>query len=563
VAQLFRAASRTFLQPLLLPAAALGLVGAVALAVLHAQPPARDLPSLPSQLDTIRGRVVAADTREAVRKARVDLVAPSDQRLDSAYADADGRFTFAGVPPGRYALSAWKSGYVATAFGARTPWEPPVLIAIGPGQSIDGVELQIAKGAAISGRVVDELGEPLSDMQVTVGRSVPIDGRLRFLGVSQATTTDDRGEYRVGGLAPGTFVVNVFGWTGPAAGAAAPDNTPRPHSTFYPQAAFLAQARPIVLRGGEEASSIDVAFTADSTAMPTVSGRVVDPRGIPAQARLVLASDGAGIGSGTRQINTFVQPGGEFAMHVDPGEYILLAQANDLVAVAQVTVERTDITGIELVLAKGARVSGRVLFEGTSPRPPEGFIVAARGRDQRLPIDPSQTGGQPARVRADGSFVMSSVIGACELRVMPEGRGWRPKSITAAGRNLLDVPLEFKGGEELRDVLIVMTDRTAELIGTIAGTAQSVPATELSVLVFAEDPRQVPRRAHWVRPDQTGRFVVSNLSPGSYLVALASDVDDALWQTAAYLDRFRPNAQRVAIADGETKSVTLEWTPPR
>jgi hypothetical protein len=66
-----------------------------------------------------------------------------------------------------------------------------------------------------------------------------------------------------------------------------------------------------------------------------------------------------------------------------------------------------------------------------------------------------------------------------------------------------------------------------------------------------------------VRPDQTGRFVVPNLSPGSYLVALASDVDDALWQTAAYLDRFRPNAQRVAIADGETKSVTLEWTPPR
>src|SRR5437667_1665874 len=140
----------------------------------RAQVPARDTPTTPLPTGAIRGRVLAADNGEPIRKARVDLVGGTGDRQDPVYADNEGRFLFAAVPPGRYALSAWKSGYVMTTFGARRPWEPAAMIAVDPGQTVEGINLVIGRGASISGRVLDDVGEPLADMQVTVGRAVPV-----------------------------------------------------------------------------------------------------------------------------------------------------------------------------------------------------------------------------------------------------------------------------------------------------------------------------------------------------------------------------------------------------
>ena len=46
----------------------------------------------------------------------------------------------------------------------------------------------------------------------------------------------------------------------------------------------------------------------------------------------------------------------------------LTAQADDQIAKTRVTVDRSDV-GVDLVLTPGARVAGRVIFEGTSRRP--------------------------------------------------------------------------------------------------------------------------------------------------------------------------------------------------
>ena len=88
-----------------------------------------------------------------------------------------------------------------------------------------------------------------------------------------------------------------------------------------------------------------------------------------------------------------------------------------------------------------------------------------------------------------------------------------------------------------------------------------MPAS-LSVLVFPNNPLQA-HRTRWLRPDQLGRFIVTDLSPGDYLVAATADVDDLQWQNAAYLNRFRSAATRVAIGDGETKSITVEYADPQ
>ena len=76
----------------------------------RAQVPARDAQA-PPLTGVIRGRAcIAADTREPIRKARVDLIATIGDRRDPRYADNDGRFQFASVRRGPLTLSAWKSG---------------------------------------------------------------------------------------------------------------------------------------------------------------------------------------------------------------------------------------------------------------------------------------------------------------------------------------------------------------------------------------------------------------------------------------------------------------------
>jgi Carboxypeptidase regulatory-like domain len=504
--------------------------------------------------------VVAADTREPIRKARVDLIATIGDRRDPVYADNDGRFQFAGVAPGRYTLSAWKSGYAIATYGARSFWEPAAVITLDAGHSADGFEIALAKGAAISGRVVDDAGEPLSDMQVSVGRAAPVNGRVVFQAFGLPRGTDDRGEYRIGGLPPGNYVVSVFGRAAPAVASAGGDTFARMRGTFYPQTPFVTQARPVTVRSGEDIGSIDVTFTAESLVAPVISGRVVDPRGGAVQAMVMAASTGEGVADAVRGQVAAVQESGEFSMRVVPGEYTLTAQTDDQIARTRVTVDRSDV-GVDLVLTPGARVAGRVIFDGSSRRP-DGLEVVAVPPEQVGGPEPPRINYQPARIRPDGSFRLTRLLGTLELRVVPDTRGWRPKSITAAGRSLLDVPVDFTGGEDLRDVVIVMTDRTAAVTGSVSSGSQTPLPASLSVLVFPDNALQA-RRARWLRPDQLGRFVVTDLSPGDYLVAAAADVDDLQWQNAAYLNRFRSAATRVVIGDGETKSITVEYAGPQ
>jgi hypothetical protein len=184
----------------------------------HPQPPARDRPPSPAAANTasVRGRVVAADTREPLRNARVSLAGSS--RVPPVFTDDDGRFAFTDLSPGRYAISARKSGY-----------------------------------AAVSGALA---------------------------GMTKTTAaTDDLGEYRVGGLHAGTYVVAV----------SRPQSGPNDPRVYYPGVAARAQAVPITVQAGEERPSTD--FTTVALGHPTrLTIRFTDRNGEPASAIAMLVN---------------------------------------------------------------------------------------------------------------------------------------------------------------------------------------------------------------------------------------------------------------------------------
>jgi hypothetical protein len=334
----------------------------------------------------------------------------------------------------------------------------------------------------------------------------------------------------------------------------------RPRTVFHPAAPLLMQARPIALKNGEDAGAVDITFRSDVPAVRII-GRIVDPLGRAGYFSLGIASDGSGIRDASMTMTTSVTPDGEFSMVVAPGEYTLIAQNETGVAMQHVTVGESDVSGIQLTLVKGARITGRIVFEGVGPRSARAVVEASSSEPWEGVAMMGAAVGSSLSVptKPDGTFTLTGLVGRRELTVNTRSiPGWRVKSITAGGRDLLNLPLDFAGGEDLRDVIIVLTQQTSELTGTVTD-ANGHPVSSVSVLVFADDRRRLPGRARWVRPDSLGQFVVEGLPAGDYLVALAEDVDDLQWSTAVFLDRFRAQATRVMLTDRGSPAIALRW----
>src|SRR5687767_11295817 len=81
----------------------------------------------------IRGRVVAMQTGQALRRAQVMLGGPIGRR---AVTDAAGRFEFAGLPAGSFFVNVQKPGYVSLQYGQRRPQEPGTAVVVADGQTV-------------------------------------------------------------------------------------------------------------------------------------------------------------------------------------------------------------------------------------------------------------------------------------------------------------------------------------------------------------------------------------------------------------------------------------------
>jgi len=288
------------------------------------------------QAGRVSGRVTLLGAGSPVSGARISLfpagrpsgpIGPPPQ----AISDQDGRFVFDQVSPGNYFLDAQKSGFA--------PNDPAIrreMITVAAGRSTD-VMLQLQRGAAITGKVTDPKGEPLTDARVVVLRRMPMPaggGRglppmPRLMPVpSPGAQTNDLGEFRVFGLAPGEYFVAVT----PRSVAMFPAAAPRPPSdrktarttfatTYYPGTSDQAAAQPIAVAAGAEVGNI--LLTMQPVPAFRVSGMVVDEDGNPfAGAMVMLTGDPRGGGLMGPVGNSTTQPDGRFEIDdVPAGSY--------------------------------------------------------------------------------------------------------------------------------------------------------------------------------------------------------------------------------------------------
>jgi hypothetical protein len=163
----------------------------------------------PPPTGLLMGVVVDPLDGQAVANAQVMLGgASSTVRTTNVLTDADGRFVFMDLPRGTYTITAAKPGYAEGALGRRRPLGLPQPLALAEAERIGDLKIPIWKHAAITGRIVDEAGEPMVGIAVRVLQRTIVAGK-RKLTPGATARTDDRGVYRIGSLTPGDYVVAV------------------------------------------------------------------------------------------------------------------------------------------------------------------------------------------------------------------------------------------------------------------------------------------------------------------------------------------------------------------
>ena len=146
---------------------------------------------------SIRGRVVAAENDRALPRAR--LVVTADGRaVDAVFTDDRGRFSIS-IPAGsNVALSVTKAGYAVEQVAVPSTTTPGELA------------IRLSRSVAISGRVTDPSGEGAVDVRVIAQRQDLVEEGRGPSASRFETTTDDLGDYRLGGLPAGNRSADVL-----------------------------------------------------------------------------------------------------------------------------------------------------------------------------------------------------------------------------------------------------------------------------------------------------------------------------------------------------------------
>jgi hypothetical protein len=277
-----------------------------------AQQPAPPAP--PQGQGAISGTVVDGSSGEPVAGALVYLTGPEARALPTGQnrqlTDPKGRFAFVNLTgDAPYGISASKFGYLEGGYGRDVaPTDPLRPLLLKKDAWISNLRVVIWKPGSIAGAVRDEAGEPVVGVFVRALARFRIQGRDDLVAGPLAIT-DDRGAYRLQGLSPGRYVVQV-----PSVQASVPALTKMPPATagnipdgvleiddtqrlvigryplppppvngrqmtypatFHPSSAALAQAMVIELKFGDQRTNVDLTLTPVTAAR--VSGIVEGP----------------------------------------------------------------------------------------------------------------------------------------------------------------------------------------------------------------------------------------------------------------------------------------------
>ena len=525
------------------------LLVAAAVLLVQAQMPPRDVaPNARGVPGAISGIVTAAGSSMPLRGAEVLVrgAALPGGRPRGAITDQSGRYVVDGLPAGSYTVTAVKTGYVQVAYGQSGPTREGRSVQVTAGTTAANIDFALPRGAVISVRLADDLGDPAQGYRVVAYQPTYVGGQRKLapLPSDMLSLTDDRGELRISGLAPGEYYVAAQ----PGLGASTRANPRgRDPQTFYPGTISDAEAAPIVVGLGEEVSVALQIVT--GVRLARISGVIVGSE------RPALRMMRRTLGGNTMLSVDSTADGRFTATGLAPGEYTITATGEKEAGALRVTVAGEDIDDLVLTMRPAATLRGRFTFDG-GPPPAVGF--------SEFRVSVPEESGLPrvTAARNDWTFEATGVLPNGVLRLQQPPPGWFLKAVLLDGRDVTDTPIDFSGFEG-KPIEVVITQRMASIAGSVVDAANR-PVTDYAVVVFPEDPAQWTAHNRFIlaaRPDQDGRYTIRGLAAGGYFIRAVRNLLPGEERSPATLNRLRDGATAVALQGAQEQTLTLRLTP--
>ena len=490
----------------------------------------------------------------------------------STITDLDGNFRVNGLETGLYVVSANSPAYTSV------PGDPeaPKYYRLG-----DSARVELVRGGAITGTVSNAMGEPLIAVRVRAVMVRDDKGKAARSPGFMEQPTDDRGIYRIYGLAPGTYLVSAGG------GSLMPSSTVYDTDvpTFAPSSTRDTAAE-VSVKSGEDVS-VDIRYRGEPGHSISGSVKVLGP----SNASITLTRPGSSIPLAmTIQLPTmrgFVFNG------LADGDYYVVAQesvpsqtppGSPTLAVSEpqkITIKGADVTGVELFTKPLGSISGKILLEPTKvpdcqgKRPP--LMAEALVRFRRPEKEIEKDEGEALRVF--GSAATPDAAGAFVLRNLQRGsyqfeprfyaRYWYLQSITinstgpkAQRTDAAANWTTLKPGEHLANLTITLAEGAASIHGTAPSTDAALPPPVV-VYLIPNDRDKVEDVLRYFVADVAGdgTFNFNNVPPGKYLALTQTTVEPQIANSAKLRQPEAATARTKLRRTAETKKTEIELKP--
>ena len=498
---------------------------------------------------TISGTIVNSLDGAPLGQSRVSLIDTRDpRRAASIITSESGRFEFSELPAGKFALEGAKRGFLEAGYQQHERFSTAIVT--GAGFKTQGLLLRLTPMSLLSGRVIDEFGDPVRNARVVLYVESHRGGLNRIVRAG-VTMTDDQGGYEFTTLEPGNYYVSATAkpWYAvhPTSRSAdgvgnAPPGVDRSLDVAYPMTFYNGAtdsdgASPILVKGGDHATAdmhldpvpaLHLLIRAPNEGhpgfvMPSFQKRVFDVQEFVETEGINQITPGmyemVGVPAGRYSVSSRVAATGRLL----PGSEINLT--TDGQGWETPAVEPSGTLKVKAKMTRG------------EPIPKEFNLALRNGQKQFMAFQPLENGEVTFGDVPPGKYAL--LVNAPEMpytvaRITANG-------VESAGH---DVTVTAGASMEL-SVSIVAGSVRVEGVAKRGGQ----PMAGVMVALVPKDPEAYPERFRRDQSDMDGSFTVGGILPGSYTLIAVEDAWDFPWMQKGALERYLQHGQNITIGE--------------
>ena len=524
---------------------------------LRAQAPSAAQPA-PSTY-TVSGTVVSATTGTPLAQTRVTLTDTNNSRnVASLLTGEDGRFAFRRLGPGKYSLQGSRRGYLTSGYQQHEQFWSALVT--GEKLETQNLVLRLMPAAVLSGKVLDETGEPVRGAEVKLYMEQRANGMTRVMPAGN-TPTNDLGVFEFFSLSPGKYfaAVSAKPWYAvhppsapPGSTVSAPVLVDKPldvayPSTYYGGTTSSDDASPILIKGGDReeieislapVESLHLLFHVPEEGQqqgfqaPVLEKRVFDSLDyVPIQG-----------------VNP-VSPGVMELTGVPAGKYTVRIPAAAGQA-AKFTEADIRNDGQELETNKAELAASMKLTVELPNDEPAPSQLALALQDERDQIAAFNLVGADGRVAFDDLAAGSYRI----IAARTAEKAYAVGRILAENGQAVGPNVNVTEGAELQ-LRVTLILGVASVQGIVKRGDK--PASGIMVVLIPASPELQQDLFRRDQTDSDGSFSLPDIIPGTYTVAAIEDAWDFDWSQPSALARYAQNGQPVTISAGKTGTIRL------